>query len=547
MNASIESGFNTMVYDEPGDYTLEIPDGVTSVLVETWGAQGGSSHDAGIFYDNRGGKGGYSKGTYTVSSTGQTLYICVGGKGENGVFRTSSSAPVLNADGGYNGGGKGAGDEHTDNTHETGGGGGGASHVAIAMPQLSTVEGIQLQNYSNNRNDVLVVAGGGGGSSCQAPGGCGGGSTGGHAYWGGGNNPVWTTEVGGGGLGGSESNSTGYFGKGEDASGAVLSNGVGGGGAGYWGGRRYESGENGRRNSGGGGSGYTNTGLLSSFETIDGEHEMPNPNGGTMIGKTGNGYVKITLFGTQTCTSPMVAVPVSVTPANVTLTQLDPQSICAGTSITLPAHPGASSTNSPEPEYDYSWNAASGLVGSSEGIQISKSGSYTYNVTATLNGNGACTATDSKEVSVAYKTPSASEITAMGLDEISNGDLLWTGRSTDWSTTNNWMRYNSSTDEYTLLSTAPTSSSNVVIGKYSTCVTGTPTLNVNTSASVNTLRIASGITVSGTNTLSMDGNLVNNGTFDAPVRFNGNTTLSGSGTTTFRDITIAGRFNASSA
>ena len=540
VNASIESGFNTMVYDEPGDYTLEIPDGVTSVLVETWGAQGGSSHDAGIFYDNRGGKGGYSKGTYTVSSTGQTLYICVGGKGENGVFRTSSSAPVLNADGGYNGGGKGAGDEDTDNTHETGGGGGGASHVAIAMPQLSTVEGIQLQNYSNNRNDVLVVAGGGGGSSCQAPGGCGGGSTGGHAYWGGGNNPVWTTEVGGGGLGGSESNSTGYFGKGEDASGAVLSNGVGGGGAGYWGGRRYESGENGRRNSGGGGSGYTNTGLLSSFETIDGEHEMPNPNGGTMIGKTGNGYVKITLFGTQTCTSPMVAVPVSVNPANVTLTQLDPQSMCAGTSITLPAHPGASSTNSPEPEYDYSWNAASGLVGSSEGIQISKSGSYTYNVTATLNGNGACTATDSKEVSVAYKTPSASEITAMGLE---TGNLMWTGLSTDWNASNNWMQYSGGT--YTLAST-PTSLSNVVIGSYSDCVS-TPTLNVNADASVNTLRIASGITVSGDNTLSMDGNLVNNGTFDAPVRFNGNTTISGSGTTKFRDITIAGTFNASSA
>ena len=567
VNASIESGFNTMVYDEPGDYTLEIPDGVTSILVETWGAQGGSSHDAGIFYDNRGGKGGYSKGTYTVSSTGQTLYICVGGRGEDGAFRTSSSAPVLNADGGYNGGGKGAGDEHTDNTHETGGGGGGASHVAIAMPQLSTVEGIQLQNYSNNRNDVLVVAGGGGGSSCQAPGGCGGGSTGGDAYWAGGEpHDPWQQDNTGGGRGGSESTngtftyvnkngnsftspvtkSSGGFGKGADgadnemANPTIYPNGVAGGGGGYYGGCVYASAENGRRNSGGGGSGYTNTGLLSSFETIDGEHEMPNPNGGTMIGKTGNGFVKITLFGTQTCTSPMVAVPVSVNPANVTLTQLDPQSMCAGTSITLPAHPGASSTNSPEPEYDYSWNAASGLVGSSEGIQISKSGTYTYNVTATLNSNDACTATDSKTVEVSYKTPLASEISAMGLE---TGNLMWTGLSTDWNASNNWMQYSGGT--YTLAST-PTSLSNVVIGSYSDCVS-TPTLNVNADASVNTLRIASGITVSGENTLSMDGNLVNNGTFNAPVRFNGNTTLSGSGTTRFRDITIAGTFNASSA
>ncbi len=545
VNASFESGFNTIIYDNPGDYTLAIPDGVTSVLIETWGAQGGGSHDAGTLYSDRGGKGGYSKGTYTVSG-GETLYICVGGRGEDGKTKSQYSSSRLSAAGGYNGGGRGARDDETSGA-ETGGGGGGATHVATAAPGLSNVAGYQLQNYSNNKSDILLVAGGGGGSSCQAQGGAGGGLTGGHAYWGGTDcstsGYAWRKDSyngqSGGGVGGSESDNGG-FGKGaEDAGTTEYSNGVGGGGGGYWGGKTNASPENGRRNSGGGGSGYLNS-TLASAQTIEGEQEMPNPIGGKMTGKTGNGYVKITLFGTQTCTSPVVEVPVSVTPANVTLTQLDPQSMCAGTSITLPAHPGASSTNSPEPEYDYSWNAASGLVGSSEGIQISKSGTYTYNVTATLNSNDACTVTDSKTVEVSYKTPLASEISAMGLE---TGNLMWTGLSTDWNASNNWMQYSGGT--YTLAST-PTSLSNVVIGSYSDCVS-TPTLNVNADASVNTLRIASGITVSGDNTLSMDGNLVNNGTFNAPVRFNGNTTLSGSGTTRFRDITIAGTFNASSA
>ena len=182
----------------------------------------------------------------------------------------------------------------------------------------------------------------------------------------------------------------------------------------------------------------------------------------------------------------------------------------------------------------YSWNGGAGAGSSWTTPAITTS---TNIVVVATSANGCAV---EENMTVTPKVPTSSEISAMGATD---GCLIWTGNSENWTDDDNWMLYSGGT--YTLAS-APTSLSNVVIGSYSDCVS-TPTLNVNTSASVNTLRIASEITVSGENTLSMDGNLVNNGTFNAPVRFNGNSTLSGSGTTTFRDITIAGTFNASSA
>ena len=484
---------------------VSIPEGTEYVKLEVWGAQGGYRTD-----ESKGGKGGYAVGVLTDLSEISNLYVCVGSSGNTG-----------GTSGGYNGGG----------SRETFNGGGGATHIATATGVLSGLSG--------NTGAVLIVAGGGGsdGGSSKS-GGAGGGTNGIDPTEGWGDAGAGGTQNAGGTGGNGNS---GSFGQG--GAGAYASDGYAGAGGGGWygGGGSYPDTSSDDDKGGAGGSGYVKS-TLSSAELIAGNATMPNPAGGTMTGRSGDGYARITFYRRdyKTCTSNAKQVSVAITPANVTLTQLEPQSMCAGTVLELSAHPEASTTNSTEPVYEYSWIPATGLSISSGVINISRSGSFTYNVVATLNDNAACTAIDSKTVEVAYKTPSASEITAMGLE---NGNLLWTGLSTNWNASNNWMLYSGGT--YTLAS-APTSLSNVVVGSYSDCVS-TPTLNVNADASVNSLKIASGITVSGANTLSMDGNLVNNGTFDAPVRFNGNTTLSGSGTTTFRDITIAGTFNASSA
>jgi hypothetical protein len=98
---------------EPGNYQIEC-----------WGGDGGGEY---------GGKGGYSKGTYTVTAP-TTLYIYVGGQGGCNEY-----AQAL---GGWNGGGD------SGNAGSPGGGGGGTD-----------VRTTQNTTYANR----IIVAGGGGG------------------------------------------------------------------------------------------------------------------------------------------------------------------------------------------------------------------------------------------------------------------------------------------------------------------------------------------------------------------------------------------------
>ena len=141
----------------------------------------------------------------------QTLYVCVGGQGGNGVALKDSA-------GGYNGGGKGTNDKgqglngvYDDEQPETSGGGGGATHIATTLIGNGT-----LVNYVDNKDDVLVVAGGGGGASFNSVGGLGGGQNGG-------TNSHTRTNV-------YPTQTSGYqFGKGQDGVGIGYSNGVAGG------------------------------------------------------------------------------------------------------------------------------------------------------------------------------------------------------------------------------------------------------------------------------------------------------------------------------
>ena len=241
----------------------------TNYILEVWGAQGGGSLAASA-YQAPAGYGGYSVGKISLNKD-DILYINVGGKGTDGIFRAD-------APGGYNGGGAGSWDKGDD---EAAGGGGGATHIALESGLLS--------EFENKRDKILIVAGGGGGKSWKSGGGSGGGFTGGSP----------DSRV--------ANQTSGYaFGQGQNATGIGDSDGHGGGGGGYYGG--YESSVSSEWSDyGGGGSGYIGNPLLTDksmycfncLESTDDDtktisvstySEEPTSN----TPKVGHGYVKIT-------------------------------------------------------------------------------------------------------------------------------------------------------------------------------------------------------------------------------------------------------------
>lgn len=221
---------------QPGTYLLEV-----------WGAQGGNTE---------GGKGGYSSGTYTVT-TPTKLYVVVGGQGKTGGSTSS---------GGYNGGG------YTISTYGTGGG--GATHIATSTGEL--------KKLANNKQSVLIVAGGGGGYAGRAgrPGGNGGGASGTDGYNGCGGLGYGATQTAAGASG--RNGSAAGFGFGGNQTAGNGNGGAGGGGGWYGGGaggNDYSSFRDNDDSGGGGGSGYI--GGVTEGTTTAGQN-------------TGNGKAKIT-------------------------------------------------------------------------------------------------------------------------------------------------------------------------------------------------------------------------------------------------------------
>lgn len=266
--------------------------------LECWGAQGGNSNQSNGTYGN-GGKGGYSTGILNVS-TNTTIYITVGGQGQNGILNTRTA-------GGFNGGGDGYGT----NNSGVGGGGGGASDISLMSPVFS-----HSSYFINNIRDTnsllsrIIVAGGGGSAGYDvrnnaANGGAGGGTKGqdglsNRVYHGTGGKQTTF------GTGGSSEEPNRYSVQAKFGCGASASNSTdvapGGGGGWYGGGLHCDS--------AGGGSGYVYTSAtasnypsgcllnstyyLSNAQTIAGNKSFPSPTGSTETGHSGNGYVKIT-------------------------------------------------------------------------------------------------------------------------------------------------------------------------------------------------------------------------------------------------------------
>ncbi len=217
--------------------TFVVPNGVTAITIEAWGASGGSATNNSSLCGTNGGKpglGGYATGTLAVTP-GETLQILVGGAGQPG--------PA----GGFNGGGVGCNDSTTCST------GGGASDVRRGGTTLA---------------DRVLVAGGGGGAEWTCSGnraGAGGGLVGEDGT--GGDQPSHgglggTQTAGGAGGPGSSfpSGSPGALGVG-GASNTSLHG--GGGGAGYYGG-------GGGGNDGDGGGGSSFIGGVTAGATVPG-------------------------------------------------------------------------------------------------------------------------------------------------------------------------------------------------------------------------------------------------------------------------------------
>lgn len=243
-------------------------------FLECWGADGGGSQYSGNTNSGLGGKGGYSFGLYSVT-TSQYLYIGVGGLGK-------SSTSGL-AEGGYNGGGSG----YSSSDYEPGNGGGGATHIATSG------WGALLKDYTsyNNRDKyVLLVAGGGGGGGEDYldHGGNGGGLAGSSGKNG---NVEQSTNAGGTQTAAGPNASFGQ--------GSLTGAGDGGGGGGGWygGGGKTAVSSGSDCYGGGGGSGYVG-GLTYGFTYAKGENGyIENPD------TSGNGLARITYLGTNASTA----------------------------------------------------------------------------------------------------------------------------------------------------------------------------------------------------------------------------------------------------
>ena len=354
---------SSQTFNFTGDVqTFTVPAGVSSITVDAYGAQGGTSYG---YYNSAyptsvGGLGG--RATTTVSVTpGATLYMYVGGAGGNGSYGAGGTA-------GYNGGGIGSSWFISNYYSFTGGGGGGASDIRV--------------NPYGIGNRIVIAAGGGGGSCWwdgqnYDRGGAGGGSTGENGYT---NNAegniyyvdyyqccccnsntsecdndcgdndyygdctcggYWTTPAGqgasqsAGGSAASNGGSAGLLGTG-GAGGSGVPGGSGGGGGYYGGGAGAYNG------GGGGGSSYPVSGSTTGVQP-------------------GNGLITLSWTAASGgCVSPRVPVTVTVDATSnagtVTQTPASGGSICDGGNVNYSASGITGTFN----YFEYQWNSTGG-------------------------------------------------------------------------------------------------------------------------------------------------------------------------------------------
>lgn len=250
-------------------------------LIECWGAQGtyATNNPNG---DIQNGKGGYSRGTLTLTDS-LRLFLYVGGKSADAVA------------GGWNGGGASyRGSSYNDN-----GPGGGASDVSLVGGDCHTDSYKRYIRTSESYLARLLVAGGGGGGrNCSSE------------FCRGGYAPAINITGSSGAAsinsGGASSGSSVSSGFGFGASGTSTGDDTAGGGGGWYGGGSQGD------SYGGGGSSFAwceqyqayvpnNYSVPENLKLTDvllvaGNYSMPSPTNidETEIGHSGNGYIRIT-------------------------------------------------------------------------------------------------------------------------------------------------------------------------------------------------------------------------------------------------------------
>lgn len=302
----------------------QVPAGVTSIDIEAWGAQGGSSTQNGGTI--AGGLGARMKGTFSVTPL-QTLKILVGGQGVTG-----------------NQGGGGGGTFITDASNNPlciAGGGGGAyrnGNSTGSANMAGTVNNTGANGMNGSAGTACGVggSGGNGGACCvtYASEGAGGGglTTNGSTCGAGGGRSFVNGGTGGTALGGG-------------------AGGFGGGGGGEWS----------SMTGGGGGGGYSGGGGGTFYGCGGGGGSY---NGGTNQSNTGgvqsgSGQVTISWL-TPVCTSPTrTAVAVTVTPLPVITDHPQPLELCEGGAGTFTV---STSAGSPTYLWEYSTDNATWLT-----------------------------------------------------------------------------------------------------------------------------------------------------------------------------------------
>ena len=396
-------------FDYTGDVqSYHVPAGVSSVLLEVWGAEGGSQTAYGGSY--YAGRGGYSVGKLNVTA-GDVLNVYVGGKGENG-----GSGSIASTQGGWNGGGMSS--ANTTSSYFHAGGGGGGTDVRINSTSL----------YAR-----VIVAGGAGGAAYGASsgtvcGGNGGGLSGtqgtSSGYDGRMGLPGTQTAGGTAGTYTSGSGTAGTFGIGGTGGSGDASGGGGGGGWYGGGGGNYGSASAG---CGAGGSGYVYTAstassypsgcllnssrYLTDAQTIAGNQQFLAPDGTTETGHTGNGFARITLLemANDYCPSVVAEVLLDPQPAPSFTLTASANAYCAGSDAVV------LTIQNPSADIEsYEWS--DGTTSSELTHEVTPGHTTTYTVTAS---NTSCGVAQSVTISV-----DAPDVTLSGTD---NGECIEAG------------------------------------------------------------------------------------------------------------------------
>jgi hypothetical protein len=404
---SASSGTQTFNYTGTID-NFTVPAGVTSLVIEAKGAQGGTSNGSGT---NAGGKGAYIKGTVSVTP-GQVLKVLVGGQGSTGS---------------QGGGGGGSFITTNANAALVVAGGGGGAYYASYTTNAANADGV------TGNNGMAGVGGNGGNGGVAGTGGNGGGLSTTYSIsgaGGGGLNGNGTSSTGTGGATGGKSFTNG--GTGGIKAGNGGNGGFGGGGGGDWlnmtgagGGGGYSGGGGGTYYGVGGGGGSYNAGTNQTQ---------------TAGYQTGNGQVILswTVVSSASCpaatrTAVSVGLNTSASVASVT----GSTGICVGSTSTYTANTvvlaggtGAFSSS----------NTAVATVVASTGVATGVSAG-TCNIIYTITGGCGGTVTSTKAITVSA-LPVLAAITGtttfckLGATTLANSSTggTWSSASTDVAT-----------------------------------------------------------------------------------------------------------------